>query len=294
MPIPHKILKKTKNADPSAPQRQNNRNTTARRMEKSLGSRPNEKAGIPAPTGKVRLHKYLAELGVASRRTIEEMIVEGRIVVNEHVVTELPFFVNPDEDRIKVDGVNVRRKTAPKTYFLLNKPKGVVCTTIDQLGRPCVVDLLPPEFAKQRIYCVGRLDADSTGAILLTNDGELTQHLTHPSHEVPKTYIVTVRGTIDGESFEKIRHGVYLDGRRTQGADVKILQKGQENTIIEMTLREGRNREIRRTLLRLGHKVKKLQRTAIGPLTVKGLGPGHMRMLSKKEVESLWKAGKPD
>lgn len=290
MPTPRKNLKKFD----SAPPRRANRNSTAKRREFSLGSRPAEKAGAPAPDGKVRLHKYLAELGVASRRTIEEMIVEGRIVVNEEIVTELPFFINPDEDRIKVDGVNIRRKNAPKTYFLLYKPKGVVCTTSDQMGRVCVLDMLPPELAKQRVYCVGRLDADSTGAILLTNDGELTQYLTHPSHEVPKTYMVTVRGSIDAESFEKMKHGVYLDGKRTQGADVKILQRGQESTIIEMTLREGRNREIRRTLLRLGYKVKKLQRTAIGALTLKGLGPGHLRMLSKREVESLRKAGKPD
>ena len=238
-----------------------------------------------APENMVRLHKYLAEHGVASRRAIEEMIREGRVSVNRETIAKLPCFVDPSVDDIRVDGQRIRRRQVRHAYFLLNKPKGVVCTSSDPYGRPTVTDLIGP--AAGRIYCVGRLDADTTGVILLTNDGALTQHLTHPSHETPKTYVATVSGHIDGEELEKLRKGIFLDGRRTQTDALRILQRGPTNTMIEITLHEGRNREVRRMLLRLGHKVRKLHRKAIGDLTDRGLGVGRFREITKKELDGL-------
>ena len=245
----------------------------------------------PLPPDKVRIQKYLADLGIGSRRSVEQMIEEGMVEVNGEIVVEMPCFVTPGSDVITVDGQRIHRKQVEKVYYLLNKPKGVFCTSKDQFGRTCVNDLLPLPFTNQRVYCVGRLDAESTGAIILTNDGDLTQHLTHPSNEVPKTYLVTVRGKVEASDFDKIKKGVYLDGRRTAGAMVKVVRRGPDNTTLEMTLREGRNREIRRTLLRLGYKVRSLKRIAIGKIGVKGLGVGNWRILSKKEVEMLYKSG---
>jgi pseudouridine synthase len=238
----------------------------------------------------VRIQKHLAELGVASRRVIEEMVLEGRIEVNGDLCQELPIFVDPRVDEIRIDGQRVRKHSVKTVYYLLNKPKNVVCTAKDPMGRKKAVDLLGG--ISERVYCVGRLDADSTGALLLTNDGELTQHLTHPSHEVPKTYIVTVGGKVDGVAIETIKTGIYLDGRRTGGANIKVLHRDSNRTVLEITLREGRNREIRRMLERFGHKVRRLHRVRIGPVDIKGLGPGSFRMLGHKEVRSLYDAGK--
>jgi len=247
----------------------------------------------PEPTsgGAVRIQKFLAEVGIASRRAIEEMVLLGQVEVNGEVVTKLPCFVTPGEDEIVVDGrrISRRRRAEEKVYFLLNKPRNVVCTSRDPQGRPKAVDYLPP--IKQRVYTVGRLDADSSGLILLTNDGELTQHLTHPSGEVAKTYIVTVDGSVDENQINRLKRGLYLDGKRTVGAGVRVESRGPERTMLRITLREGRNREIRRMLVRLGHNVHRLKRVAIGPITDKGLGVGQMRTLSPKEVKSLRDAG---
>jgi len=199
------------------------------------------------PEGKLRIQKYLADAGFASRRGIEEMIAEGRIDLNGEVIVKLPCFVDPETDEIRIDGQRVRFKQRTLVYFLLNKPKGVVCTSSDPQGRPVAVDMIPS--IKERIYCVGRLDVDSTGIMLLTNDGDLTQHLTHPSYEVTKTYRVTVSGRVESESIEKLRHGMYLDGKRNQGADATIIRRGTNDTVLEMTLREGRNREISNFLI---------------------------------------------
>lgn len=244
------------------------------------------------PEGKVRIQKHLSSRGVASRRAVEEMITQGRVSVNGKTVADLPCFVDPREDRITVDGEPVARRAKRRVYYLLNKPKGVVCTASDPYGRVRAVDLVEEE--SRRIYCVGRLDADSTGLLLLTNDGELTQHLTHPSHEVSKTYVVTVAGQMSPEELEKLKRGVFLDGKRTQGAGVKVLRRGGDNTLLEIRLREGRNREIRRMLLRLGHKVRKLKRVAIGPITDRGLKVGKYRVLSPGEVKALRLSGTGD
>lgn len=251
--------------------------------------RPARKSQGP-PDGKVRIQKYLADAGYASRRGIEEMIAEGRIDLDGEVIVKLPCFVDPQTDDIRIDGQNVRFKQHHLVYFLLNKPKGVVSTSSDPQNRPVAVDMIPS--IKERIYCVGRLDVDSTGIMLLTNDGNLTQHLTHPSYEVTKTYRVTVSGRVESESIEKIRRGIYLDGKRTAGADVTILRRGINDTVLEMTLREGRNREIRRILLRLRHGVKKLHRMRIGPVSDKGLTVGNVRSLTQREIRLLRNAGK--
>ncbi|MBN1942184.1 MAG: rRNA pseudouridine synthase [Phycisphaerae bacterium] len=242
--------------------------------------------------GAVRIQKYLAQVGVASRRAVEEMILTGQIEVNGRAVTSLPCFITPGEDKIVVDGqpISLRRRVEEKVYFLLNKPRNVVCTSRDPQGRRKAVDYLPP--IRQRVYTVGRLDADSSGLILLTNDGELTQHLTHPSGEVPKTYIVAVDGSVGEEQLNRLKRGVHLDGRRTGGASVSVENRGPARTLLRITLREGRNREIRRVLVRLGHKVRRLKRVAIGPITDRGLGVGHVRTLRPREVELLRQAGR--
>lgn len=247
------------------------------------------KPAMPAPEGKIRIQKYLSECGVASRRAVEEMVELGLIEVNGAVRNQLPVFVDPDADEIVVEGRTVRKKPDKHVYYLLHKPKNVVCTSSDPLGRKKAVDFLRD--VPQRIYCVGRLDADSTGLLILTNDGKFTQHVTHPSHLIPKTYLVTVAGRVEGASLEKLKKGIYLDGRRTAGAHLKIVTRGNETTTLEISLREGRNREIRRMLLRVGHKVKALKRISIGPIKLLGLKPGYIRELTPKEVEMLKSSG---
>ena len=238
---------------------------------------------------KTRIQKMLSEAGVASRRHIEEMIGEGRVTVNGKLVVELPCFVEPG-DRITVDGQRIRlQTTTKKRYVLLNKPRNVVCTSHDPQGRKRAVDCVPA--GGGRLYCVGRLDADSTGIILLTNDGELTQHLTHPSHEVVKTYHVQIDGRLTPEKIDRFKKGVWLDGKPTAGAGLRIVTRHAAQSVLEIKLREGRNREIRRVLARLGYKVRRLHRSAIGPITDRGLGVGSCRELTAKEVQSLQKTG---
>jgi 23S rRNA pseudouridine2605 synthase len=240
---------------------------------------------------KQRIHKLLSEAGVASRRAAEEMIVEGRVTVNGKTVRDLPCFVSPG-DEIRVDGQKVRKRAEAKVYFLVNKPRGVVCTQKDPQGRLRAVDLIPP--IPQRAYCVGRLDADSTGLLVITNDGELTQQLTHPSYGVPKTYVVEIEGRISGEQVERLKRGIYLEGRKTRQSQVKVLRRAATHSMLEICLREGRNREIRRMLLKLGHKVRKLKRTAIGPITDRGLKIGSARPMKPSEVRRLSNAGERD
>jgi len=238
---------------------------------------------------KLRIQKFLAEAGVASRRAAEEMVLQGRVAVNGVRVEALPCFVDPARDRVRVDGKVVRPAPAARSYFLLNKPRGVVCTQRDPSGRPRAVDLVPQ--GKGRLYCAGRLDVDSTGLVLLTNDGELTEYLTHPRHGVVKTYVVEIDGRITGDRIEKLKAGTYLDGKRTQGARVKVLRRGQARSLLEIRLTEGRNREVRRILARLGYKVRRLKRVAIGPITDRGLKVGHFRPLLGQEVRRLAHCG---
>jgi 23S rRNA pseudouridine2605 synthase len=241
------------------------------------------------PTRTVRIQKYLAAQGVASRRAVEEMLIDGRITVNGRPAEGPPCFVDPETDDIRVDGKAVAARPARKTYFLLNKPKGVVCTQSDPEGRPRAVDLLPQAARRrgQRVYCAGRLDADTVGIILLTNDGELTELLTHPSHGVPKTYVVEVDGRVGPDEVARLRAGTWLDNKHTAPAGVKILRAGTMRSLLSIRLIEGRNREIRRLLAGLGHNVRRLKRVAIGPITDRGLKIGSVRPLSPPEVAKL-------
>ena len=242
---------------------------------------------------KVRIQKLLSELGLASRRAVEEMVLEGRISVNGRTRTKLPVLIHPGADEIHLDGAVVDTKPPDKVYYLLNKPQGTVCTQQDPAGRRRAIDLVRE--APRGVHCVGRLDMDSTGLIVLTNDGELTQHLTHPRHGISKTYVVEIDGRLDEKQMGALKAPAYLDGRKTTGLKVRSLRRGHDRSVLEITLREGRNREIRRLLARLGHKVFRLKRTAIGPITDRGVKVGNYRTLKRAEVAELFKnASSPD
>lgn len=232
---------------------------------------------------KERLQKVMAEAGIASRRHCEEMIRDGLVKVNGQVVSTLPVLIDPQQDRIIVSGRRLRFES--KRYFLQNKPKNVVCTNYDPQGRRRAVDLL--RGVKERVYPVGRLDADSRGLLILTNDGELANLLTHPRYGVIKTYVAEIDGRITGEELAKLKKGMYLPQGRASAERVKILRRGPKRSLLEITLREGRNRQIRRMLQRLSHPVRQLTRVRIGRLTLRGLGPGKCRPLTEAEVKSL-------
>lgn len=256
-------------------------------------------AGENGRPGEVRLQRYLADAGVASRRHSELLITEGRVKVNGRTVRELPAFVVPGEDRVQVDGTPIEGAER-RVYIMLNKPTRTLSTVEDEPGaaRRTVLDLVDhPSGA--RLYPVGRLDFDTRGLVMMTNDGELANRLTHPKFGVEKTYHVTVKGYLDAEGLEKLEKGIYLAERRegrTVGAvrashvKLKLLRRDRERTTLELTLKEGRNRQVRRMLAAVGCPVKKLERVAIGPLKLKGLATGEWRELSNVEVQMLRRA----
>ena len=231
-----------------------------------------------------RLQKVLAAAGVDSRRKCEELILDGAVRVNRKVVDKLPAFVDPQKDVITVNGKKIH--AAKKVYFLLNKPKGVICTNSDPQGRKKAIDLV---HTNERIFCVGRLDVDTTGLIILTNDSELTNKLTHPRYGLAKTYVVKVKGEIAAEQVEKVKKGVWLAESKTGRASVKILKRGHRESSIEITIRQGLNRQVRRMLAKVGLSVKTLTRTRIAKLTTRGLGVGKFRTLTEAEVAYLKK-----
>jgi 23S rRNA pseudouridine2605 synthase len=241
-----------------------------------------------------RLQKVLSGLGVASRRQVEQMIAQGRVQVN-HSLAHLGQKVDLARDRILVDGVLVSPATRPEPLCLLiHKPAGVVSTCDDPWGRQTVLDLLPEELRQGKgLHPVGRLDADSTGALLLTNDGNLTFYLTHPRHHIPKSYQVWVKGYPAQETLQRWQQGVWLDGRKTLPAKVtKLKRHPDDKTLLEVVLEEGRNRQIRRVAELLGHPVVQLHRVAIGPIRLQtpelpDLLPGCYRPLTDKEVAFL-------
>jgi len=233
-----------------------------------------------------RLQKVLAAAGIASRRECEQLILEGRVEVDRQVVTELGTRVDPQRQEIRVDGEALPR---PKlVYFAVNKPSGVVSTSRDPTGRPRVVDLLPPN--TPRVFSVGRLDLSSEGLILVTNDGELANGLTHPRHGVEKIYQVQVAGQVERDVLAQLHRGMHLAEGFAHAKRVRIKSRSKRSTILEMVLDEGRNREIRRLLARAGHKVQRLKRVAVGPVRLGDLPTGAVRALSKKEIDSLWRA----
>ena len=231
-----------------------------------------------------RLQKVLAAAGVGSRRKCEEMILDGVVRVNHKVVDKLPVFVDPEKDVITVNGRKIH--AARKVYFLLNKPKGVVCTNSDPQGRRKAIDIVK---ARERIFCVGRLDINTTGLIILTNDSELANRLTHPRYGVAKTYIAAVNGMVAGDMVEKLKKGVWLAEGKTGRAAVKILKCSHRESLLEITIRQGLNRQVRRMLSKVGLPVKSLKRTKIGRITDRGIGVGKFRQLTVAEVKYLEK-----
>ncbi|HEY0684046.1 MAG TPA: pseudouridine synthase [Steroidobacter sp.] len=272
----------------------------------------------PASTAKgVRLQKAMADAGLGARRDCEDMITAGRVKVNGRVVDTLPCFVDPANDVVELDDETIElpvpeestdapAKAATKQrtliYVLINKPKGVITTTSDPEGRRNVLDLVPDSLRRdERLFPVGRLDGDSTGLLLITNDGDLAYQLTHPKFGIAKEYRVLTSGLATDEQLQKLRAGMYLvnpaaDGtkssKRASMESVRIIKRfvdraRGDRTMLSVTLREGQNREIRRMLARVGLKVRELERVAIGPLRAGDLKPGQAKLLGKKDVEKL-------
>jgi 23S rRNA pseudouridine2605 synthase len=230
-----------------------------------------------------RLQKVLAAAGVASRRECEQIILEGRVEVDGETVTQLGTRVHPSAQQIRVDGVALPR---PKLeYYLINKPQGVVTTSRDPWARTRAIDLAPERAG--RVFAVGRLDMSSEGLVLLTNDGELANRLAHPRYGIEKTYMVQVAGDVSHDVLEKLRHGVWLAEGRVQPERVFISRRYKNSTILDVVLREGKNREVRRILAALGHKVQRLRRVAIGPLRLGDLPLGQARALTHDELRRL-------
>jgi 23S rRNA pseudouridine2605 synthase len=232
-----------------------------------------------------RLNKFLAHAGVGSRRHCETLITAGRVSVDGRVVRELGTRVSPDQ-RVTVDGQPIQAERF--VYWLVNKPRGYLCTNHDPAGRPLAVDLVPQ--VSQRVYTVGRLDEGSEGLLLLTNDGDLANQLMHPRFGVEKTYLVQVAGHPDREDQLKLLKGVWLSDGHVRARQVKRLKAQGESTWLRIVLSEGKNREIRRMLARLGHKVMRLKRTAIGPVRIGTLASGKARRLAPAEVAELRRA----
>ena len=237
-----------------------------------------------------RLQKLIAAAGLCSRRTAEDWIEAGRVNVDGQVST-LGDQADPDSQVIQVDGRPLCPRREP-TVLLINKPPGVISTCRDPRGRSTVLDLLPRQL-RQGLHPVGRLDADSRGALLLTDQGELTLRLTHPRFDHAKTYRVWVEGTPLDTSLQRWRQGVSLDGKRTRSAEVRVLQRRSDRTLLEVVLREGRNRQIRRVADLLGHPVLDLQRVAIAGLRLGPLPEGRWRHLSRGEWQPLLDQGEP-
>ncbi len=235
---------------------------------------------------KIRLQKFLSEAGVVSRRKAEEMIRNGMVKVNG-AVAQIGDSVDPKKDTVVVKGKKIRKESNLR-YILLNKPRGYVTTTDDDLGRKCVLELVRD--IKERIYPVGRLDRVSEGALILTNDGAFANAMMHPSRHVPKTYRVTVRPGITAEQIDMLSTGIDLDGRMTAPAEVRIISKEDDRAVLEIVLYEGRNRQIRRMCEAVSLEVARLRRIAVGSVKLGMLQTGEWRDLTPAEVESLFKA----
>ena len=236
-----------------------------------------------------RLQKILSQAGVASRRAAERLIAEGRVTINGVTVREMGIKADPSADDIRVDGRRIRPAQRHR-YILLHKPAGYVTTRSDPQRRRTVLDLLAG--VREYVYPVGRLDYDTSGLLLLTNDGELAAQLTHPRHGVERTYDARVAGMPDEDALEALRKGIPLDGRRTRAAEVVLLNAGRrgEDGHLRLTIREGRNRQVRRMCEAVGHPVQSLARTRIGPISDRRLKPGEWRELTADEIARLRRA----
>jgi 23S rRNA pseudouridine2605 synthase len=238
-------------------------------------------------TDGVRLNKYIAQAGVASRRRADELIAQGKVRVNGRVTRELGTIVGPS-DRVDVSGTPVRPANEA-VYLVLHKPTGVVTTLRDPQGRRTIADLVP---RGPRVVPVGRLDYDTSGLLLLTNDGELTNRLLHPRFGVEKLYRATISGRLDADDVRRLREGVPLDGdERAAGVRIRVVAARRDHCVVDVTLHEGRNRQVRRMFESLGHRVLALTRIRFGPLALGDLPPGHTRQLTEKELAALRRIG---
>lgn len=234
----------------------------------------------------VRLQKFLAQSGVASRRKAEEMIRAGRVSIDGIVVTEMGVKVDPETQRVLCDNKVVSPGEQHRLYILLNKPRGYVTTVSDPQGRPTVISLLPG--VKSRVFPVGRLDLDSEGALLLTNDGELAQKVTHPSHETTKTYETLVQGIPAKGDIQRLRQGILLEGRKTWPARIELITLKERTALYRVTIHEGRKRQIRLMFQEIGTPVIRLKRTAYGKLTLGSLKSGSYRFLKSGELKKIF------
>ncbi|NLH70398.1 MAG: rRNA pseudouridine synthase [Brooklawnia sp.] len=235
------------------------------------------------PTDGVRLQKVLAQAGVASRRASEELIAAGRVEINGKVVTEQGMRVDPERDTIRVDGSRIpppRRHL----YLVLNKPRGVVSTMDDPHGRPTLEQYVPRH---QRLFHVGRLDTDTEGLLFLTNDGDFANKLAHPSHEVPKTYLVEVEGLLDNKTLRRLEKGLTLEDGPIKPDKVKLVTRAESRSMVQITLHSGRNRIVRRMFDSVGHPVRRLSRISIGPVRLGQLATGETRELTREELGAL-------
>ncbi len=231
----------------------------------------------------MRLQKYLAQAGVASRRASERLIVEGRVTVNGHAVTALGSQVDPEHDRVAVNGDPVRAKR--RLYVALHKPRGYICTRRDPEGRRTVFKLLPEEWSD--LYPVGRLDRDTEGLLLLTNDGEFCLRLTHPRYGMHKTYVAVVAGRVEAAVLQPLTRGLRDQGDFLKAEQTRLLEANNTHSVVELMLREGKYREVRRMFTALGLTVEALRRIRIGPIKLGELPPGKWRVLTAAEIRSL-------
>jgi 23S rRNA pseudouridine2605 synthase len=247
-------------------------------------SPPHETPSDAAETGDgIRLQRYLAMAGAGSRRHCEEFILTGRVTVDRETVRELGFRVMPGEHDVRLDGERVRLER--KVWYVLNKPVGYLCTNNDPAGRARVIDLFPAN--RERLFSVGRLDEHSQGLLLVTNDGDLAHRLAHPRFRVRKIYHVQVAGVPTRELVEQLKRGMYFAEGRFKVADVKFLRTQGASALLEIVLTEGQNREIRRLMAKLGHKVQRLERVALGPVRLGDLPLGAHRPLTPPEIAAL-------
>lgn len=233
----------------------------------------------------MRLNKYIAQSGVASRRKADELTLNGNVKINGQVVKEPGVKVQPD-DRVEVNGV-VIEPSNKKIYIALNKPVGVVTTMNDQFGRPSVADLITD--IPERMFPVGRLDYNTSGLLIMTNDGDMAYKLTHPKHEVTKTYIATVSGYVSDTALSKLRKGVDIGGFVTSKARAQVIKQKERTTVVELEIHEGKNRQVRKMFKAVGYPVQTLERVAIGNIKLGRMRPGHYRKLTKEEIEYLTK-----
>ncbi|MGN9164120.1 pseudouridine synthase [Tissierellaceae bacterium HCP3S3_D8] len=232
----------------------------------------------------MRLQKYMAKCGVASRRKSEEIISKGLVKVNGKIVDELGVQIDPTKDVVEVDGKTIKLETN-KIYIMVNKPVGYVTTLKDEKDRKVVTDLI--EGVRERIYPVGRLDIDTTGLLILTNDGDLTFKLTHPSNEVFKRYIAIVEGVPTKYELDRFRNGLVIDGRKTSKANIKVAKRYDDESILDISIYEGRNRQVKKMCEKINHPVKKLKRISIGEIELGGLDIGNWRYLNQEEIDYL-------